>query len=160
LKGRTREEIAEAWVNRMVDAVRKHDKRHMVTVGVIPWVFAFGGGKPLFYSPRVGKRLDFAAVHFYPEKGAVGKALEALKAYEVGKPLVIEEMFPLKCSTEELTDFIDRSAAHTDGWISFYWGQTSHQLRMKEQPTIGNAITAAWLEQFQKKSAGMTARVD
>ena len=68
LKGRSREQVAEAWTGAMVAAIRKHDKRHMITVGVIPWVFVFGGGKPLFHSPRVGKQLDFVAVHFYPQK--------------------------------------------------------------------------------------------
>ena len=45
LKDRTREQVAEAWVNTMVDAIRKHDPRHMITVGTIPWVFVFGGGE-------------------------------------------------------------------------------------------------------------------
>jgi len=120
LKGRTRQEVARAWVDKMVDAIRKHDKRHMITVGVIPWVFVFGGGKPLFHGPEVGKRLDFVAVHFYPKQGAVDKAVKALRAYEVGKPLLVEEMFPLKCSEAELVEFVRASAAHTDGWISFY----------------------------------------
>ena len=44
LAKRSRQEVAEAWVNTMVTAIRKNDERHMVTVGVIPWVFVFGGG--------------------------------------------------------------------------------------------------------------------
>jgi hypothetical protein len=155
LEDRTREQVAEAWVNTMTEAIRKHDKRHMITVGVIPWVFAFGGGKPLFYSPRISKRLDFVSVHFYPKKGEVDKALKALQAYEIGKPLVIEEIFPLKCSTKELAEFIDKSSNHTDGWISFYWGKTPAQLRAKAKPSIGEAITASWLDTFQQKSAEM-----
>ena len=155
LNGRTREEIAKQWVNQMVAAIRKHDKEHMITVGVIPWVFVFGGGKPLFYSPEVGKRLDFVSVHFYPRKGEVDKATKALQAYEVGKPLVIEEMFPLKCSQEELVQFVNESAKHADGWISFYWGATAKELREKEKPTFGDAITASWLEKFQEMSRGM-----
>ena len=156
LKGRTRGQVAERWVNTMVDAIRKHDKRHMITVGVIPWVFVFGGGKPLFFSPSVGKRLDFVAVHFYPKKGEIDKALKALKAYEVGKPLVIEEMFPLKCSQDELAKFIRASADHADGWISFYWGATAQQLQAKDKPTIGEAITASWLKKFRQLSKQMT----
>lgn len=158
LKGRSRKDVAKAWVDQMVDAIRQHDRQHMVTVGVIPWVFAFGGGKPLFYSPEVGKQLDFVSVHFYPEKKQVDKALTALKAYEVGKPLVIEEMFPLKCGADELLDFVDRSATHADGWVSFYWGQTAAQLRGKDKPTIGDAITAAWLAKFQQKSATIASQ--
>lgn len=149
LKGRTREQVAEAWINTMVDAIHKHDDRHLVTVGVIPWVFVFGGGKPLFHSPSVGKRLDFVAVHFYPKKGEVEKALTALKAYDVGKPIVIEEMFPLSCSEDELAQFIHSLSEIADGWISFYWGKTAKQLRAADKPTIGEAITASWLEKFK-----------
>lgn len=149
LKGRSREEVAGAWVNHLADAIREHDADTLVTVGVIPWVFAFGGGKPLFYSPAVSKRLDFAAVHFYPEKGKVDKALKALEAYDIGKPLVIEEIFPLKCGMEELKDFITRSSDRVDGWISFYWGKTPEELRAKEGKDFGDVITAAWLEEFQ-----------
>jgi len=152
LKARTREQVAESWVNTMVDAIRKHDQRHMVTVGVIPWVFVFGGGRPLFHSPTVGKRLDFVAVHFYPKKGEVDKALTALKAYDVGKPLIIEEMFPLSCSQDELVEFVRRSSNIADGWITFYWGKSANQLRAAEKPTIGEAITASWLDQFQQLS--------
>jgi len=155
LKERTREQVAELWINTMVDAIRKHDERHMVTVGVIPWVFVFGGGKPLFHSPTVGKRLNFVAVHFYPKKDEVDKALTALKAYDVGKPIVIEEMFPLSCSEDELVEFVRSSSNTTDGWISFYWGKTTKQLQAAEKPTIGEAITASWLETFQKMAAEM-----
>ncbi|MFG0265191.1 MAG: cellulase family glycosylhydrolase [Rhodopirellula sp. JB055] len=148
--GRSREEIAEAWVKRMVNAIRKNDAETMITVGVIPWAFVFGGGKPLFYSPTVGQHLDFASVHFYPEKGKLEHALRSLQIYQVGKPLVVEEMFPLKCGTEELTDFVLQSQPDVDGWISFYWGTTAKQLREKDDAGIAEAITANWLEAFQK----------
>ncbi|MGB0582113.1 MAG: cellulase family glycosylhydrolase [Limisphaerales bacterium] len=155
LKGRSREEVAGAWVNRMVAAICKHDDRSMITVGVIPWVFVFGGGKPLFYSPEAGRHLDFVSVHFYPRKGQIDKALKALRAYEVGKPLVIEEMFPLRCGKEELLEFVEKSAAHTDGWISFYWGQTAKELRAKKKPTMAEAITASWLDAYREISKKM-----
>ena len=151
-RGRTRQQIASDWVKQMTDAIRQHDKQHMITVGVIPWVFVFGGGKPLFHSPPVNKHLDFVAVHFYPKKGEVDKALKALRAYEVGKPLLIEEMFPLKCSQEELTEFIQGGADFVDGWTSFYWGATAEELRAKQPATIGDAIVANWLDKFSDLS--------
>jgi len=156
LAGRTRPAVAKAWVAQMVSAIRRHDDRHMVTVGVIPWVFAFGGGKPLFYSPEVCERLDFVAVHFYPEKGNVEKAITALKAYDIGKPLVVEEMFPLKCSESELADFVSQSSDFADGWISFYWGETPEQLKQKADATIAHAITASWLERFHAMAEQIT----
>ena len=153
--GRTRPQIADQWVTKMVDAIRKHDHHHMVTVGVIPWVFVFGGGKPLFHSSQVGRQLDFVSVHFYPKQGEVTQALRALKAYEVGKPLVIEEMFPLKCSNAELVEFVKGSAVHADGWLSFYWGRPAQELRAKSSRTIAESITASWLSEFRRLSDTM-----
>ncbi len=149
LKDRSREQVAEAWVKKLCDAIRSKDDAHLITVGVIPWVQVFGGGKPLFHSPEVGKPLDFVAVHFYPKAGEVEKTLKALRAYEVGKPLVIEEMFPLSCSEDELAQFVEQSAEFADGWISFYWGQTADELSALQPATIPSAITASWLRRFQ-----------
>lgn len=160
LMGRNREQVADAWVSTMAGAIRKNDDRHMITVGVIPWVFVFGGGKPLFHSPRVGKQLDFVAVHFYPKKGEIGKAVTGLTAYELGKPLVIEEMFPLKCTQAELVEFIKESAIHADGWISFYWGTPAQQLLSKDNPTIGESITASWLNEFRELRKSVSAFSD
>lgn len=150
LGDRTREELATAWVKQMSDAIRESDKDHLITVGVIPWVHVFGGGKPLFHSPSVGKPLDFVAVHFYPKQGKVDQAIKALRAYEVGKPLVVEEMYPLSCSVDELVTFIDDSSEFVDGWISFYWGQSAETLRATKPPTIPAAIKASWLDRFQQ----------
>ncbi len=153
---RSRENVARAWVNRLTAAIRKRDRRHLITVGVIPWVHVFPKSHPIFYSPRVSEDLDFVSVHFYPEKGKVDDALTALRAYEIGKPLVIEEMFPLRCSSGELLRFIDGSRSFTDGWFSFYWGTTIAEYRAKEQPTLGDAITREWLEHFREKGRSIT----
>lgn len=157
LNGRSREEVAKAWLDRMVGAIREHDDRHLVTVGVIPWVFVFGGGKPLFHSPEVGGKLDFVAVHLYPERDRIEEALQALQAYQAGKPLVIEEMFPLKCGGDELADFVRRSSGRCDGWISFYWGRTAGEYRAIDKPGISDLLTASWLETFGKLSGSMAA---
>lgn len=147
MAGRTHEQIAKAWVQTLADAIREVDERHMITVGVIPWAHYYPGAKPLFYSQEAGGPLDYVSVHFYPKAGKVDKALDALRVYEVGKPLVIEEMFPLECSTEELFEFIDRSKSHADGWMGFYWGETIEEC--KARGDIHGTITAAWLEKFK-----------
>jgi len=151
LAGRKRETVAKAWVDTLVSAIRKHDTRHMITVGVIPWALVFPSAKPFFYSEDVGEKLDFVSVHFYPESGEVSKALEALSVYDVGKPIVIEEMFPLKCSVKELDDFIEGSRDIADGWIGFYWGKTIEEYS-QETASIGAAITKGWLEYFSAKA--------
>ena len=149
LAGRTREQVAKAWVDKLVAAIRQHDTQHMVTVGVIPWVQVFPQAKPLFYLKEVSKNLDFASVHFYPKKGEVDKALTALAAYDIGKPLVIEEMFPLSCSLEELDAFIDGSRKIADGYLSFYWGKTIAQYAQQDDLTA--AIIRTWLRYFRAK---------
>jgi hypothetical protein len=150
LAGRTRQDLARQWVERMTTAIRAVDNRHLITVGVIPWAMVFKGAKPLFYSEQVGASLDFVSVHFYPEKDKVDAALKALAVYEIGKPLVIEEMFPLKCSLDEMRRFIEGSRRYVDGWISFYWGATIQENDMAGD--IKGAVIAEWLRTFRAMS--------
>jgi truncated hemoglobin YjbI len=153
--GRTREEIAAAWVKKLTTAIREVDPDHMITVGVIPWAQMFKGAKPLFYAPGVGDPLDFVSVHFYPKRGELDETLAALKVYDVGKPLVIEEIFPLQAGLEETDAFIQQSRSHVDGYVSFYWGQTIEQHKAKGD--IAGAIMSQWLEYFVKQAEKMTA---
>ena len=151
LAGRTREQVAKAWVDKLVAAIRKHDQRHMITVGVIPWAHTFPKAKPLFYSPQVGGNLDFVSVHFYPKKGEVDKALTALAVYDVGKPLVIEETSPLWCGQEDFRSFFDGSREIADGWIGFYWGTTIDEYARRKDD-IPAGIMKEWLEFFREKT--------
>ena len=151
LTGRTHKVVARAWVDKLVAAIRKHDDRHMVTVGVIPWVHVFPKAKPLFYSEEVSRNLDFVSVHFYPKKGEVDKALTALAAYDIGKPLVVEEIFPLRCSIEELAVFIDASREIADGYVGFYWGTTIDEYS-REEVNLAGALTKSWLKYFSAKA--------
>ncbi len=148
LAGRTQPQVAKAWVDRQVAAIRAHDKRHLITVGVIPWVLVFPQAKPLFYSREVAENLDFASVHFYPASGKIDQALTALAAYDIGKPLVVEEMFPLQCNAQELGAFIEGSRKIADGWIGFYWGKTIEEYRGSKE--LSDALTLSWLELFRK----------
>ena len=126
----------------------------MIKLGVIPWAYHFfpKANEPFFYSKEVGGNLDFTSVHFYPKKGEVDKALAALVVYDVGKPLVVEETFPLKCSAEELDVFIDGSRKIAEGWISFYWGKTIDEYAA-EDLDLPAAITKKWLEHFRAKAS-------
>jgi len=124
---RTRQEIARAWVKRLTEAIREVDDDALITVGVIPWVFVFGGGEPLFHHPDVGGPLDLVCVHFYPKTGEVDRAIKALRAYDIGKPLIIEEIFPLKAPLHDAAAFIEQS----------------------RPIDIRGAIMAQWLEWFK-----------
>lgn len=152
--GRTPQAIAKAWVEKMVAAVRAEDRDHLITVGAIPWAMTWPNAKPLFYSREVSEKLDFVSLHFYPKTGEVDKALTALGVYTIGKPIVIEEMFPMNCSTDDLDKFIEGSKKLAAGWISFYWGKSIAELK-NEKRDIAGEITLQWLERFQKKTPQM-----
>lgn len=155
LAGRTRADVARQWVRKLTAAIRDVDDQHLVTVGVIPWALVFKGAQPVFYSPEVGEPLDFVSVHFYPRKGEVDAALAALKVYDVGKPLVVEEIFPLRAGTDEVLEFIDRSAEFVDGWISFYWGKTIEE--NAQAGDLRGALISQWLETFRAQAPKRTA---
>ncbi len=148
LRGRTRQDVVREWVTTLVSAIRRHDSRHLITVGEIPWAAVFPGAKSVFHPSEEEYGLDFVSVHFYPESGKTDQALAALFSYDIGKPLVVEEMFPLKCSIEDLQSFVDGSRDRVSGYFGFYWGRTIDEY---SQPpvTIQAAILKAWLEYFR-----------
>ena len=104
-KDRPRPAIARQWCHRLVAAIRKHDQRHPVTVGLVPWSLDRPGLTSGFVPKKIAAELDFVAVHLYPEKDKIKEAMETLSGFDVGKPVVIEEMFPLKCSIPEFERF-------------------------------------------------------
>ncbi len=146
-KDRPRPQIARQWIEYLAKAVRKHDRKTMVTVGLVPWSLDRPGLTSGFDPAKVAEPLDFVAMHIYPEKGKLDAAIETLKGFNVGKPVVIEETFVLKCGKAELAKFFVRSRPHAAGWIGFYWGQTPAELRKTK--TIHAAITLSWLELFE-----------
>jgi len=152
---RDRREIARSWVEMMVRAIRKHDRDGLVTVGVIPWAHVWPKAKPVFYGPEAAKHLDFISVHFYPKKGEVDKALAALKVYDLGKPLVVEETFALKCSIAELDAFIDGASDRVEGWISHYFGSSIEEHAAGAKP--GGPLSAGFLKYWQAKGSQVLA---
>jgi hypothetical protein len=122
-------------------------------VGLVDWSLDRKGLTLGFVPEKLADDLDFVSVHLYPEKGNVKEALDTLAGFSVGKPLLIEETFPLKCSQMELEEFIERSRKHAAGWIGFYWGKPPEELR--RSTSISDALTLGWLELFQRKPKEM-----
>jgi hypothetical protein len=146
--GRSRPEIARKWAAQLAAAIRRHDRRHLITVGLLPNSlpgFAWASG---FEPRKIAGTLDFICVHIYPKTGQLAEDLKTLKGFQIGKPVVIEETFPLACNAADLREFIGRSKDFATGWIGFYWGQTSSELG--KSTNIGDSLTAAWLKLFQK----------
>ncbi len=147
---RPRPTIARQWVQRLTVAIRQEDRRHLITVGLVDWSLDRKGLTSGFVPEKIAEDLDFQSVHIYPERGKVDEALKTLAGFSVGKPVLIEETFPLKCSLVELERFLDESKKEATGWIGFYWGQTPEELRRSKE--IKDALMLSWLELFQKKA--------
>ena len=122
-KDRPRGAIARQWCHQLAAAIRKHDRRHLVTVGLVPWSLDRPGLTSGFVPKEIAPELDFLCVHIYPAAGKVGEALDTLKGFSLGKPVVVEEMFPLACSIEELGSFVDQSAKVGAGMDRLLLGQ-------------------------------------
>ena len=145
--GRDRTDIARKWIGTLVRAIRRYDRRHLITVGLVPWSLDRPGLTSGFVPDAIAGDLDFLAVHLYPESGKIDRAIETLRGFAAaGKPVLIEETFPLKCDAGELAEFLGQSRGIASGWIGFYWGRTPEQLR--PPATIAEALTLGWLELF------------
>ncbi|MBS0208016.1 MAG: cellulase family glycosylhydrolase [Planctomycetes bacterium] len=145
---RPRPDIARSWIRHLTKAIRQVDQRHLITVGLVDWSLDRPGLTSGFVPKEIAGDLDFLCVHLYPRAGKLKEDLDTLAGFDIGKPVVIEETFPLKCSSKELEEFIDGSKQRASGWIGFYWGQTPEELR--KSTGIGEAFTLQWLELFQR----------
>jgi hypothetical protein len=150
---RARPDIARQWIHHLAAAIREKDKRHLITVGLVDWSLDRKGLTSGFVPAKIAADLDFISVHLYPKAGKVDEALKTLAGFAVGKPVLIEETFPLACSPKELEQFIEGSKKHAAGWLGFYWGKPLDELRRSR--TVSDALTLGWLELFQRKAKAL-----
>ena len=71
-------------------------------------------------------------------------------AAAIGKPLVIEETFPLACSIEEMDGFLRRSKARAEGCICFHRGRTTAGSAAATEKKDVATRMCAWLGYFKK----------
>jgi hypothetical protein len=162
-------EMAELWTKTMADAIRAVDPDHMITIGLVPSSLPFEdrlaveSGEGLFYSSfspyYIGTSLDFVSLHVYPKMYDTGESNIdlselVLRGAHVGKPVVLEETFPL--SGDGLA-FLARTPMHAAGWFSFYWGLTPSELNARGD--LGSAIRASWIEQYAAFLDGLPKRL-
>jgi hypothetical protein len=155
-KGRPRPDIARAWTKQLAAAVRASDPAGLVTVGLVDWSLDRPGLTSGFVPAQVAPELDFVSVHLYPEAGKLDEAHKTLEGFGVGKPVVVEETFPLRCSPAELGRFIDRAGPRAAGWVGFYWGQPPEELRRSRE--IKDALTLGWLEMFEREARSRSGK--
>src|SRR5262249_34570553 len=144
---RKREDIPIDWIRVMRAAIRLHDTNALITVGLLPWGREWGHLSG-FLPERIAPELDFISVHLYPDTKKPGEAMEALRKCSIGKPMVIEETFPLSCTPSEEEQFMRDSKAMACGWIGHYDGRNLEdyeRLDRKGKLTLGQAIYREWL---------------
>jgi hypothetical protein len=148
---RKREDIFRDWTKSMVAAIRKHDKNHLITIGMLPFP---GPNK------AVSEELDFVSPHLYPKRGKVDEEIALLKKFDWGKPIVIGETFLLHCSKDEEREFLLKSRDFAHGWIG-HWPDESPaelaELAKTGKATIANAIWLSWVELFKELGPQMLA---
>ena len=146
---RAREDIAVRWVETLTAAIRKHDTRHLITVGLVDWSLDLPAHLYSGFAPaKLAPKLDFLCVHLYPRDGKLDEDLATLAAFAApGKPLVIEETFPLGATMENFAKFIAASHHDAAGRLGFYWGKPLAELQPDAKPE--DALMRAWLEFFK-----------
>jgi hypothetical protein len=150
--GRPREQVVHDWIGTLTAAIRKHDRRTMITVGQLPSTPAWGHFSG-FVPAKVAPDVDFISVHIYPEKDKVDEAIKTLRGFVTNKPLVIEETFNLSCPTADEEAFLRKSKEFACGWMGHYDGKPAKELgalRDSKQITIGQSMMLEWLELFEK----------
>jgi endo-1,4-beta-mannosidase len=148
-----REHLADEWVRRQVEAIRRVDPNHLITVGYIQWSYPLvRPGRPSRYAafnPHRQKHwLDFVTIHFYPTMGAPFGSddnwsknlgyLQAVLAYcHIGKPVVLGEFgwyggggpqnhphLTEEQQAEWITAEVEASRSLADGWLSWPFADT------------------------------------
>jgi hypothetical protein len=153
---RSREEVSREWLETMARSIRKHDPGRLITVGLF-FIFEVPGGLSLGSDPkRIAEPLDFLAVHVYPKEKNVSTQEKLLATLAVGKPVVIEETFPLNCSMETFGRFLKGTKSGASGWLGFYWGKPLSECRRSKD--LADAFMAEWLAFFQSEGDGFKSR--
>jgi len=149
---RPREEIARRWIETLAGAIRKRDTRHLITVGLVDWSLALPAHLYSGFDPaKIAAPLDFLCVHLYPRDDKLDEDLATLAAFAAaGKPVVIEETFPLGSTMENFAKFIAASRKDAAGHFGFYWGKPPAELATSKE--LADALMLAWLEYFQNEA--------
>jgi hypothetical protein len=137
----------------LVSAIRTHDREHLITIGMLP---AWGLSQTV-----VGPQLDFIAVHIYPNAGKVEDSITNLRQFDIGKPLVVEETFPLSCGVPDERKFLLESRGIAAGWLGQYPDESPAELQALKRSgkiTVTQAAYMSWIELFRELGPEMLGR--
>jgi endo-1,4-beta-mannosidase len=148
-----REHLADEWVRRQVETIRRADPTHLISVGYIQWSYPLvrsgNPGRYAAFNPRRQARwLDFVTIHFYPILGGpfeseqnwqrnIGYLQGVLTYCHTGKPVVLGEFGwygggapqrnPYLSEQQQvlwISAEIEASRSLADGWLSWPFADT------------------------------------
>jgi hypothetical protein len=144
-------DIALRWTQQLVDAIKQVDPQRLVTIGLVDWslegVEAQSSG---FIPERIAPLLDFICAHVYPEYGKVPLAVKTVQRFCLGKPLLLDETFPLRCSVSEIDEFIRAVHPLACGFMGFYTDYVSEPVTDHHHER--NALMRDWIGVFQEQA--------
>ena len=147
--------LALKWLSKLSNSVKKADPSRLVTLGLcglnLPYSKFYSSFSPELIKPYV----DFLCIHFVPKlithepySDNAEEFIKQIKASYVGKPLVVEEFFPLVPLDKLYVNFIKPANKYVNGWISYYWGKPISELKSSDK--ISDQMTAGWLKYFSE----------
>ncbi len=143
-----RVDTARKWIRYLRGEIAQHDPRRLVSVGLVDWSLDRPGITSGFIPSQIVDEVDFLSAHLYPEAGKPLEMVETLQQFCVGKPVLIDETFHLKCPVSDQQDFLAEAKHHAAGFLGFYTDYLPDTLPA-EQRTRNQAVKE-WVEIFQK----------
>ena len=136
--GRDSAQLARRWIRLLARSIRRHDQRHLIGLGLLPFGGAFGAA-------NVADLLDVLLLHEYPEQGRESEGISLVRDFAAqGKPVVLGETAPLLANRETWRAFLNGSREFVDGHLFFYDGRGPEEIG----DTAADAWYAAALDQF------------
>ena len=120
--GRDPSQLARRWIRRLRGSIRKHDRKHLIGLGLLPNTTGPLG------AANVAGLLDVLLVHEYPHEAHIGEAILRMREFAAQhKPVILGETAPLHATPSTWRSFLCASRRYLDGYLSFYDGRTPTQ---------------------------------
>jgi hypothetical protein len=136
--GRSTDSIFKAWTAQLSAAIRKYDKKTLITVGFLP----------LGNIADCGTNLNYISTHVYPTTGQIPQEVSFVNTnnQQTAEPLVIEEFYDLYADHADMVSFMEQTRDNVSGYLSYYDGNGPQELLECHTTTIGCAIQYDWMQ--------------
>lgn len=134
------EAVARAWIRRMRAAIRSHDRRHLVTIGLLPYTSGSFG------PANVSDLLDLLTIHEYPRLHEAEASVDLVRQFAAaGKPVILGETFQLRSDPATQEEFLKAARPYLDGFLGFYDGRSPADVN---PVTLSDLLYLSSLEQM------------